>query len=128
MIESGCTLLQLKGSVMLYKKLVLFFGVPLFGLVMSCSNQYHRPDHRSSLIWTECPEYLAADGSMECSTAEMPLDRLDPGKDSIDVLVMRAEGASRDKKGQVWFLMGGPGDSIATFAYPMKVWSQTHPQ
>jgi len=60
--------------------------------------------------------------------AAMPLNHDDAEGAWINVLVMRARGAGEIKKGQIWFLMGGPGESIASYAYPLEVWAQTHPE
>lgn len=78
--------------------------------------------------WSACPAYLEAGAGLECRTAAMPLHHDDAQGAAINVLVMRARGAGQIKKGQIWFLMGGPGESIASYAYPLEVWAQTHPE
>ena len=106
-------------------KFILTLTFFLLSLVaVSCNHNSSQP----SLTWGSCPDYLGADETTQCSAVEMPLNHDDPSAGTIDVLIMRAEGTAQEKKGQVWFLMGGPGESIATYAYPMKVWSQTQPQ
>lgn len=110
---------------MLCKKVFFLVSLSSLAALIACS---HLDSRHSPLNWGQCPDYLEADEALECSTVQMPLDHTDHSPRSIDVLIMRTEGASQDKKGQVWFLMGGPGESIATFAYPLKVWSETYPQ
>lgn len=82
----------------------------------------------TSLQWSACPAYLEAGAGLECRIGPMPLNHNDPAGASIHVLLMRARGAGENKIGQIWFLMGGPGESIASYAYPLEVWAQTHPE
>jgi len=83
---------------------------------------------QDALQWTSCPSYLGAEGNQQCTTIKQPLDHDKPHGEQIDILLMRALGKSEKKQGQIWFLNGGPGDSLDTFSYLMDKWSKTHPE
>jgi len=82
---------------------------------------------QDSLQWGVCPSHLGAEGDQQCAIIKQPLDHDKPDGKQIDVLLMRVLGKSEKKKGQLWFLNGGPGDSLDTFSYLMDKWSETHP-
>lgn len=82
----------------------------------------------ANLDWGECPDYLEADAYLQCACMSVPLNHADATSPAIEVLLMRSLGGSRQKKGQIWFLAGGPGESIDLFSYPFLKWAQTHPE
>lgn len=81
-----------------------------------------------ALEWGSCPSHVGADGTQLCAIINQPLDHNDPDGKQIDILVMRALGKSEKKRGQIWFLNGGPGDSLDSFSYLMDKWAETHPE
>lgn len=103
----------------------LSFVIFLFFVIAACGGG---TAPGTSSRWSACPAYLDAGPGLECRTLAMPLNHDDAEGASINVLVMRARGAGEIKKGQIWFLMGGPGESIASYAYPLEVWAQRHPE
>lgn len=81
----------------------------------------------NTLQWGACPSHLKATGNQQCTIVKQPLNHANPDSAQIDVLLMRSLGEAQTKNGQLWFLNGGPGDSLDTFSYPMDKWAQTHP-
>lgn len=69
------------------------------------------------LHWSACPAPSAPrrDG-WECATIKAPLDYRRPGRDTIDVAVIRkrATGPDRKRIGSLLFNFGGPGESGLT--------------
>ncbi len=92
--------------------------------------------HSSGAKWNSCPEYigyLSPDNvnvidHLECRNLKVPLEHGSIDGGEIDVLLMRSIGLSDSKKGQIWFLLGGPGESVASYAYPLYKWASAHPQ
>jgi len=82
---------------------------------------------KDALQWNICPSHVRAEGDQQCTIIKQPLDHDKPHGEQIDILVMRALGKSEKKLGQIWFVNGGPGDSLDTFSYLMDKWSKTHP-
>ncbi len=86
--------------------------------------------------WALCPEYIGnaspdnvnVRDHLECGNLKVPLDHGNIGSGEIDILLMRSMGQSDSKKGQIWFLLGGPGESVATYEYPLYKWASAHPQ
>ncbi len=81
---------------------------------------------QGSLQWALCPSHVGAEGDQRCAIIRQPLDHDKPDGRQIDVLLMRVLGKSEKKRGQIWFLNGGPGDSLDTFSFLMDKWSKTH--
>lgn len=102
--------------------LAVFLFVPF-----SFASQKNASLSPSSVEWGLCPSHVKADGDLQCAIIQQPLDHDKPDGEQIDVLLMRALGKSEKKKSQIWFLNGGPGDSLDTFSYLMDMWSVTHP-
>lgn len=59
--------------------------------------------------WGPCPDYTLFDDAARCARVPAPLDYQNPSGEKISIFVYRTQGASPNKKGQVWFLEGGPG-------------------
>ena len=80
----------------------------------------------SSPKWGACPDYLGKD--TECALIDVPLKYpvLFPRK-NIQEMVYRVKGTSDNKKGQIWFLQGGPGDTNAVFANLFRAMKTQHP-
>ncbi|MGW0080903.1 alpha/beta hydrolase [Streptomyces sp. NPDC003393] len=75
------------------------------------------------LRWAACPAPSAAQGGgdapgagWECATMKAPLDYRHPGRDTIDVALIRkrATGPERERIGSLLFNFGGPGESGVT--------------
>jgi len=68
--------------------------------------------------WTAC--FLYPDSSSqklaECAMIEVPLRHDEPDGPKIEIWVQRLLGTAAQKRGQIWFLEGGPGGSGADFA------------
>lgn len=94
--------------------LILF---ALLGLV-SCSSG-------DQVTWQACPDYYGA--NTECATLHVPLAYGDPSRGTIASTVFRVLGTSATKKGQIWFLEGGPGDANVIFANFFRSMSANHP-
>ena len=107
----------------------LVIAMAFFFCEGGCSGGGSSPSGETQeLEWGQCPEYILDDKELECTFVDMPLNHDKPNKETINVLIMRAVGEAEEKHGQIWFLMGGPGESISTYAYPLKVWARDHPQ
>ena len=52
----------------------------------------------------------------ECTTVDMPLNHIEDDGRKVPIFVYRVRGKAAQKKGQIWFLQGGPGDTNAVFA------------
>ena len=78
--------------------------------------------------WGPCPDYLEAKSPLGAATIKVPLDHGTPQGKKLDILVLRALGEAKEKKGQIWFLMGGPGDSIKDFGPVFSLWTKSHPE
>jgi pimeloyl-ACP methyl ester carboxylesterase len=66
------------------------------------------------LDWSDCPESSGARGDgWECATMKAPLDYRRPGRDTIDVALIRkrATGPERKRIGSLLLNFGGPGQS-----------------
>lgn len=61
--------------------------------------------------WGPCEDYSFLDPSAQCSLVRVPLDYTNPAEKAIDIFTFRYLGAGTNKKGQIWFLEGGPGGS-----------------
>ena len=79
----------------------------------------------SSPKWGACPDYLGSD--TECALIEAPLTYPGSFSKSIQEMVYRVRGTSENKKGQIWFLQGGPGDTDTVFASLFRILSKQHP-
>ena len=79
------------------------------------------------LKWGECPAYFGDQG-LQCATVQLPLNHDNPYGEAISVLTVRSVGNSKEKKGDVWFIAGGPGSSSQYFAENMVAYAKSHPQ
>ena len=113
------------------KSAVTIAGYLLLGLMLhlagcgSSDNDSNSTNPR--LQWGECPDYFGDEG-LECATVRLPLNHDNPDGETISVLMARAVGTPVEKKGDVWFLAGGPGSSSQYFAENMVAYAKTHPQ
>ena len=75
----------------------------------------------NNVNWEECPLY--PDNSpprvAECGLVDLPLRAAEPEGPTIEIWVQRLRGTSSQKRGQIWFLYGGPGGSGAAYAGTM---------
>jgi len=86
--------------------------------IVSCS---------SSVNWESCPDYLGEE--TECALIDVPLTEHTSffSKRDIQEMVYRVKGTSDNKKGQIWFLQGGPGDTNVVFAPLFRSMRTQHP-
>ena len=88
-------------------------------------DQDHEYDHDGDgdggveeVNWTAC--FLYPDSSSqklaECAMVEVPLRHDEPDGPRIEIWVQRLVGTAFQRRGQIWFLEGGPGGSGADFA------------
>jgi len=85
-------------------------------IVLACDNS---DDSQSTtqINWGECPNFLDPDKKgAECTTIDMPLNHIEDDGQKVPIFVYRVRGKAAQKKGQIWFLQGGPGDTNAVFA------------
>ena len=91
--------------------LVLYFGLVLSALALS-------PAHAASFVpCDDAGEFAALAGSL-CMRAGAPLDYAEPDGEAVELFVRKfpvAEG--RTRRGEVWLVAGGPGETGASF-YP----------
>ncbi|NLH51175.1 MAG: lysophospholipase [Myxococcales bacterium] len=82
-----------------------------------------------AIDWGSCPDYIQLDATMdaECATARLPLDYEKKNSKTIPVFLYRVSGSAATKRGQVWFLQGGPGGSGADFAQLFQVYAAVYP-
>ena len=81
----------------------------------------------NKIRWVTCPSYLKGPENLQCTILKQPLNHSDPTGKQIEVLLARSLGTSKEKKGEVWFVTGGPGSSISAINPAMDIWSGTHP-
>ena len=105
---------------------LLFLGL-LLNFAGCSSTDSNSNNTKTNLQWGECPTYFGEQG-LECATVELPLNHDNPHGETISVLMARAIGNSTEKKGDVWFLAGGPGSSSQYYAENMVAYAKSHPQ
>jgi pimeloyl-ACP methyl ester carboxylesterase len=68
--------------------------------------------------WLACSLYpdLGPQREAECAMIEVPLRHDEPDGPRIEIWVQRLLGTVAERRGQIWFLEGGPGGSGADFA------------
>ncbi|MCI0455165.1 MAG: hypothetical protein L0Y68_09245 [Candidatus Dadabacteria bacterium] len=89
----------------------------LLCLVISACNNSDNTRPNIQVKWGECPDFIDPDEKgAECTTIDMPLNHLEGINQKIPIFVYRVLGKAPKKKGQIWFLQGGPGDTNAVFA------------
>lgn len=103
----------------------------LFGLV-GCADgpSDARRDPASSSRWMACPPYTQFEGvPAECTFVPVPLDPANPDR-TIDIFVARVRGSApeAEKRGQVWFLTGGPGASVIGFVKQSQFFAELRPE
>ncbi|MFH1755768.1 MAG: alpha/beta fold hydrolase [Candidatus Latescibacterota bacterium] len=76
----------------------------------------------SQNIWGACPSYIGA--GAECAVLSVPLDYTNrTAFETIPLFVFRVKGSAAEKRGQIWFVLGGPGfaaDTLASLFYQLK--------
>lgn len=103
-------------------------GLLLLGLVLHLAGCSDGSDGSNSrLQWGDCPSYFG-DYELQCATVQLPLDHYNPDAGTISILVARAVGKPAEKKGDVWFIAGGPASSSRYFAENMAAYAKTQPQ
>jgi len=88
---------------LLIAAVILFF----FLIPTACNNS----DNTDSGQWGQCTDDFALNESAQCRTFSVPLDYDAPIGPSIEVSAFRYLGTDEHRKGQIWFLEGGPGGS-----------------
>jgi pimeloyl-ACP methyl ester carboxylesterase len=86
--------------------------------VASCSGAQESRQSQTAIEWGPCPDYPDFRGvNAECTSIPVPLDHAHPGR-TISIFVARVRGSAPEasKRGQLWFLTGGPGSSVVGFA------------
>lgn len=78
-----------------------------------CNLETHLCDFDIPINWGSCPSYITV--AQECATVMMPYNYDDLSSERVPVFVFRYKTNSTNKKGQIWFLQGGPGGSGAVF-------------
>ncbi len=116
---------------MMEKSVFAIAGYLLLGLVLllaGCGSSDNGGNSTTpGLQWGACPDYFGEQG-LECATVQLPLNHNNPDGETISVLMARAVGTPVEKKGDVWFIAGGPGSSSEYFAENMVSYAKTHPQ
>jgi len=85
---------------------IIISAVVLFSLLITTA--CHNSD---SIQWVQCSDYTCLDDSAQCRTFSVPLNYDEPLGRHIDISAFRYLGSAENKKGQIWFLEGGPGGS-----------------
>ena len=86
-------------------------------LVHTACNNTGDSKSNTQITWGECPDFIDPDNKgAECATIDMPVDHMAQDGQEIPIFVYRVLGKAPQKKGQIWFLQGGPGDTNAVFA------------
>ncbi len=123
------------------KKPALNFGPLIFLMVMyttvmtasgcsSSSENQTSQTNQAEVVWGACPDYINTSSDAECAFVTVPKDYEKPYGGTIDVFIWRIKGSLPDdrKKGQVWFLQGGPGDSSVAFGNLLPPLAAAHPE
>ncbi len=87
------------------------YGCDIEGTI--CNLQTHLCDFDIPINWGSCPSYITT--AQECATVMMPYNYDDLNSKRLPVFVFRYKTNSTNKKGQIWFLQGGPGVSGFVF-------------
>jgi len=87
-------------------------------IITGCDSSSHNSSNESEIVWGECPVYINTHGNAECAFITVPVDYERPFDETIDLFIWRIRGASPDseKKGNLWLIMGGPGESSVAFS------------
>lgn len=103
------------GKTSSYPLFIVMFAL-LFLMNTACNNT-DDSDSNTQVTWGECPDFIDPDKKgAECATVDMPLNHLEDDGQKVPIFVYRVLGKATEKKGQIWFLQGGPGDTNAVFA------------
>ncbi len=77
--------------------------------------------------WGQCADYSFLDPSAECALVRVPLDYSNPRGRAIEISAFRYLGSAANKKGQIWFLEGGPGASGRLLSRAMQQLASYYP-
>jgi len=81
--------------------------------------------------WRACPDYINSntDGKAEGAFVTVPVDYERPFDERIDLFIWRIKGASPDseKKGNIWFIQGGPGEASISFSIYLPFLAAAYP-
>ncbi|MGX2031389.1 hypothetical protein [Methylocaldum gracile] len=83
-----------------------------------------------SIQWGECPDYPEfKDVAAECAFIPVPLRYSNPGR-TAPIFVARVRGSApeTEKRGQLWFVTGGPGASAIGFAQQSQSFAELRPE
>ncbi|MFH2010949.1 MAG: alpha/beta hydrolase [bacterium] len=64
---------------------------------------------------------------VECALIEVPLRHAEPEGPTIELWVQRVPASTEPKRGQIWFLQGGPGGSGADLGWMLDMVSEQAP-
>lgn len=80
------------------------------------------------VVWQDCPHYMP--DVAQCGYAQLPLDYSGAAAGELPIFFYRINGQApvEQKKGQIWFLQGGPGGSGVNFVFLFEAWAQKHPE
>jgi pimeloyl-ACP methyl ester carboxylesterase len=109
------------------------FMIVLLAVVISglgCSTSSDNTNRATTVSWGLCPDYINKKGHAECAFVTVPKNYEKPYEGTIDLFIWRIKGALPDdrKKGQIWFIQGGPGDSSLSFANMLPYLASSHPE
>jgi pimeloyl-ACP methyl ester carboxylesterase len=93
--------------------------------LMGCERKGSGDDE---IEWGKCGDFSLLENSAECTKLPVPLDYDNPKGEQIEIFVFRYLGSADQKKGQLWFLEGGPGGSGLVLAPRMKYFAERYPQ
>jgi pimeloyl-ACP methyl ester carboxylesterase len=95
-----------------------------------CSVSSDNESGSATIEWGTCPDYINKAGNAECAFVKVPRDYERPWEGAVDLFIWRIRGTLPDsqKKGNVWFIQGGPGDSSIAFADFLPPVAASHPE
>ncbi|TYC97419.1 alpha/beta fold hydrolase [Novosphingobium sp. BW1] len=108
-------LIQSEKNVLVASRILTYLALACLALA---SPAYARHDQPASATFSECKDARAHTTLQrtECARIDVPLDYTKPDLETIQLFV-RKFPAQRARKGQLWLVAGGPGESGASF-YP----------
>jgi len=86
----------------------------------------------NEIQWGACPDYINTntDGKAEGAFVTVPVDYERPFDGTIDLFIWRIKGAlpDREKKGNIWFIQGGPGEASVAFSVYLPFLAAAYPE
>ena len=83
----------------------------------------------ASISWGSCAEdsMVYKPAQAQCRTVEVPLDHDSSSRGTVNIFSFRYLSSSEKRKGQIWFLEGGPGGSGRLLARAMLQVAEYYP-